>query len=159
MNLFKSCITVIITILMFSCSSKETQDKALSKSENKELVKALVINSFEDILSDLNTENMSKYYTKDFLLLEDGMLWNNDTLVNILNRVRTSKTIPKRTNNLEFIAIKIADSTAWVAYQNYATFTVGDSIVRKVHWLESAHAILTKEGWRLEMLHSTPVRK
>ncbi len=158
MNTFKNfIIMIILTIFMMNCTSKKEQHKTLSASKNKELIKALIINSFEDLVSDFNTENIDMYYTKDFLLLEDGLVWNNDTLVNLLNDARIQETIPKRTNKFEFIDIKITDSTAWVTYQNYATFTLGDSIIRGAHWLESANAILTKEGWRLEMLHSTPV--
>jgi hypothetical protein len=46
---------------------------------------------------------------------------------------------------------------AWAAYQNYANFSIDNKIVRKAHWLESATAILTEDGWKLEMLRSTRI--
>jgi|GEM_PF-4121035 len=49
----------------------------------------------------------------------------------------------------------ISFGQVWVAYHNYATFSIDDNITRKAHWLESATAILTETGWKLEMMHST----
>lgn len=68
------------------------------------------------------------------------------------------KPNPKRMNTIEIIEIKIANRMAWVAYQNYATFTIDNKIIRKAHWIESATAILTENGWKLEMLHSTRIK-
>jgi hypothetical protein len=35
----------------------------------------------------------------------------------------------------------------------------GDEVVREINWLESASAILTDEGWKLQLLHSTIANK
>lgn len=47
---------------------------------------------------------------------------------------------------------------AWIAYKNQAVFSFDDKRTKKVYWLESATAILTKNGWKLEMLHSTRMK-
>jgi hypothetical protein len=60
-------------------------------------------------------------------------------------------------NTIDIIEIKIANKMAWIAYQNYATFSTDNTIIKKAHWLESATAILTENGWKLEMLHSTRI--
>lgn len=59
----------------------------------------------------------------------------------------------------EFIEVKIGNGMGWMAYQNHATWTLEDKVVHKAHWLESATAIRTANGWRLQMLHSTPVKE
>ena len=59
---------------------------------------------------------------------------------------------------IKIIEIKIANKMAWIAYQNYATFSSDNKIIRKAHWIESATAILTEGGWKLEMLHSTRIK-
>jgi hypothetical protein len=140
---------VLFTTISFGQVSKET---------DKTLIKNLVIESFDEIWSDLNAKNIDKFYTKDFLLLENGEVWNNDTIANYLNNAILRKPKPKRLNTIEIIDIKIANGKAWVAYHNYATFSIDDKIVRKAHWLESAVAILTEDGWKLEMLHSTRIK-
>ncbi|MBK9319657.1 MAG: DUF4440 domain-containing protein, partial [Bacteroidetes bacterium] len=111
----------------------------------------------DEIWSKLNSKNIDKYYTKDFLLLENGEVWNNDSITNYLDNAILRKPNPKRMNTIEIIDIKIANRMAWIAYQNYATFST-DNKSLKAHWLESATAILTETGWKLEMLHSTRIK-
>lgn len=128
-----------------------------SNESDKTLVEKLIIESFNGIWSELNSGNIDKYYTKDFLLLENGEVWNNDSIANYLDNAILRKPIPERINTIEIIEIKVADRTAWIAYHNYATFSTDDEIIRKAHWLESATAILTEDGWKLDMLHSTRI--
>ncbi|MBC7525455.1 MAG: DUF4440 domain-containing protein [Flavobacterium sp.] len=130
----------------------------VSKETDKTRIKNLVNASFDEIWSKLDSKNINKYYTKDFLLLENGEVWNNDSIANYLDNAIIRKPNPTRINKIEIIEIKVANKMAWVAYHNYATFTVDNKIIRKAHWLESATAILTENGWELEMLHSTPIK-
>ncbi|HOD10586.1 MAG TPA: hypothetical protein PKH91_07565, partial [Flavobacterium sp.] len=125
---------------------------------DKTLIENLIIKSFDEIWSKLNSKNIDQYYTKDFLLLENGEVWNNDSIANYLDNAILKKPNPKRINTIKIIEIKVANKMAWVAYHNYATFTIDNKIIRKAHWLESATAILTENGWKLEMLHSSPIK-
>ncbi|MBC7524425.1 MAG: DUF4440 domain-containing protein [Flavobacterium sp.] len=140
---------LLFTTLAFGQVSKET---------DKTRIKNLVNASFNEIWSKLDSKNINKYYTKDFLLLENGEVWNNDSIANYLDNAIIRKPNPTRINKIEIIEIKVANRMAWVAYHNYATFSVDHKIIRKTHWLESATAILTENGWKLEMLHSTPIK-
>jgi len=129
----------------------------VSNETDKTRIKNLIIESFDEIWSKLDAKNIDKYYTKDFLLLENGEVWNNDSIKNYLDNAMLRKPSLKRMNTIEVIEIKIANKMAWIAYQNYATFSTDNKISRKAHWLESATAILTENGWKLEMLHSTRI--
>lgn len=150
MKRFYSIILMIFfKTILFSQVSNET---------DKTLIKNLVIESFDEIWAKLSSKNIDKYYTKDFVLLENGEVWNNDTIASYLNNAILRKPNPKRMNTIEIIEIKVTNKTAWVAYQNYATFTIDNKIIRKAHWLESATAILTENGWKLDMLHSTRIK-
>lgn len=148
-RLYSIILMMLFSIISFGQVSKNESDK--------ELIKNLVIESFDDIWSGLDSEKIDKYYTKDFLLLENGEVWNNDSIAKYLDKAILRKPNPKRINSIEIIEIKIAGKMAWVAYHNYATFSIDDKITRKAHWLESATAVLTENGWRLEMLHSTRI--
>lgn len=130
----------------------------VSNETDKTRIKNLVIESFDEIWANLDSKNIEKYYTKDFLLLENGEVWNNDSIKNYLDNAILRKPNPKRINTIEIIEIKIANRIAWIAYLNYATFSIDNKIIRKANWLESATAILTENGWKLEMLHSTPIK-
>jgi hypothetical protein len=137
------------SILTFGQSSIEADRSA---------IKRLILGSFDEIWSELNSENIEKYYTEDFLLLENGEVWNNDSIANYLDHAILKKPIPTRKNTVKIIEIKIINEMAWVAYHNYATFSIDNNIIREAHWLESATAILTENGWKLEMLHATRIK-
>ena len=146
----------LIILMMFFTTISFGQ---VSNETDKTRIKNLIIESFDEIWSKLDAKNIDKYYTKDFLLLENGEVWNNDSIKNYLDNAMLRKPSLKRMNTIEVIEIKIANKMAWIAYQNYATFSSDNKIIRKAHWLESATAILTENGWKLEMLHSTRIVK
>ena len=131
----------------------------VSNTHEKKQFEDLIRASFDDIWSALDAKNIDNYYTQDFLLLEHGEVWNNDTIANYLNKAILRQPKPKRVNTIEIIECKVVNNRAWIAYHNYATFTVDGTIVRKAHWLESVVAVLTEEGWKLEMMHSTRVQR
>lgn len=149
----KNYITLLALFIATTSFSQVSIEKQKMELRN------LIQNSFDEIWSDLNASAIKKYYTEDFLLLEHGEIWNNDTIANYLNKAKLKLPKPKRTNTIGVIDVKINGTTAWIAYHNYATFTVGNETTRKAYWLESATAILTENGWRLDMLHSTRVKR
>ena len=129
-------------------------------SQNSELkkedqIKELISNSFQKIFSDLDPQALDTYCTQDFLLLETGEVWDMDKMRNYLDRASEQESKVIRFNSFDFIEIKIEGKMAWVDYHNKAEFKSGEEVVRELNWLESATAILTEEGWKLQLLHST----
>ena len=148
-SLHNIILMICFTTISFGQSSIET---------DKSHLKELIIKSFDEIWSELNSKNIDKYYAKDFLLLENGVVWNIDSITNYLDNSKLKKAIPNRVNSIQFIEIKVFKGMAWIAYRNQAIFSIENKIVRKADWLESATAILTENGWKLEMLHSTVMK-
>ncbi len=142
-------LMLFFTTIAFAQGSIETHKKQFQ---------TLVQESFDEIWSKLEAKNIEKYYTKDFLLLEHGEVWNNDTIAIYLNKAKLNLPIPKRANKIEIIDVKVTNKTAWVAYHNYATISIDDKIILKLHCLESAKAILTDKGCKFDMRHSTRVK-
>lgn len=140
-------------ILLMSFSSLAIGQSNSSKDE--EVVKQLVRDAFEDIWSKLDAEKIKEYHTDDFLLLENGVLWNNDSITSYQRKELRANINTKRHNKFNFVKTEKSGNTIWVAYHNYASWTVDEEIVGKAHWLESAVAIKTEDGWKLQMLHST----
>lgn len=145
----------LITLMSLAISS--FSQSPITTDEQK--IKDLIIQSFDDIWSKFDAKKIENYHTKDFLLLEHGEVWNNDTIANYVNKAALRSPLPTRVNSFEFIDIKIYDGIAWVAYHNKAVISVDDKVVREAQWLESVVAILTENGWRLQMMHSTRVSK
>lgn len=145
-----------LLLLIFLSSNAFAQSRVKSQEQQ---IQELILQSFNEIWSDLNASKMEKFYTTDFLALENGMVWNNDSIRARLEVALHRNPLPQRENSIELISIKVFEGRAWIAYKNHARFTVDQKIVREAHWLESAVAVMTPEGWRLEMLHATVLRK
>lgn len=125
------------------------------KPSDEDPLKQIIQDSFDEVWGIYNADNISKYYTDNFLLLENGEVWNNDSIVHYFNDVIKNKKQLKRVNDFTFIDVKVTGKTAWIAYSFNSVFTKDGKIARKSSYLESATAVLTDDGWRLDMLHST----
>lgn len=112
------------------------------------------IAKFFDGLSLLDAAQLRAYATDDFILLENGHVWNMDTLVNKMSIPKNAGM--KRVNKFQFIKTEQTENIAWVSYHNTAEFSLNES-QQTIHWLESA--VLKKEDgrWKIKLLHSTRV--
>lgn len=135
-----------ITASAFSQTSTEAEEQKIMD---------LIKNSFQEILSENKKEKLLQYYTDDFLLLEDGEVWDLEKIKNMMEMAANMDRLPERINSFNFIELKIFEKMAWVAYHNKAIFELEGNVVGEMNWMESAVAILTKDGWKLQMLHST----
>ena len=123
-------------------------------------IKGLISNSFQDIWSDLDSTKIEKYYTNDFILLENGIIWNNDSVKRHLNRTQKEVEIYKykRLNKFDVLRSVNNQNTIWIAYNNYGTCVKSVDTLRSVHWLESVIAKKENGRWKLQQLHSTTVK-
>ena len=132
---------------------------AQNTNKNELIVKKLVIDSFNKMWSAMDTSKITKYHTQDFLLLENGVVWTNDSISKYFtSTLIREKIIPKRSNAIDFIDVKISKNFAWVAYHNHAVWAIDQKIYGKAHWLESAIAVKVNNTWKLQMLHSTSIK-
>lgn len=148
-------VKLLFIVLLISIAPAVAQNSA---ETDEQQIKDLIVNSFQDIFSENKREMLEEYYTPDFLLLERGEVWNLEIIKGYMDRAAEMDKIPKRINSFEFLEVKISGDMAWTAYKNKAVFKVGDEVMGEVNWLESATAIRTEDGWRLQMLHSTEVK-
>jgi ketosteroid isomerase-like protein len=122
-------------------------------------IQNLIQNSFDELFSNLNSEKVGDFYTDDFLLLEQGEIWDKAIILGYFERASKNPNRPIRTNRFEFIQTKVEGNRGWVGYWNFATISRDGQVLQEIKWLESATAVKTNEGWRLDMLHSTRVEK
>jgi hypothetical protein len=126
----------------------------IQKSQEQAKVNQAVTGFFAG-LAALDTRIMKQHTTKDFLLLEDGAVWNMDTLTSKLNPLKSGSF--SRTNHLNFIHTEVKGNTAWVAYNNSAEMSVNGQ-KKNVQWLESAVLVKESKDWKVQLLHSTPLK-
>jgi hypothetical protein len=142
-----------------SDTNENIETTELQKQSDIDSVKSLVSNSFQDIWSDLDPTKVSKYYTLDFMLLENGVVWNNDSIHNYIAKKQANKRKYRRLNRFDFVKSVHNQNTIWIAYNNYAAFVQEKDTLGTAHWLESVVAIKENDKWKLQQLHSTIVRK
>ena len=150
----KKAIPFLFMLLLTVSAAAQTSTKS-----TEERIKALIVDSFQDIFSNLDPGTLDIYYTHDFLLLENGEVWDINMIKDYMNKAAQQQNQPERINSFEFVEIKIEGNMAWTAYHNKASFEKDGNVLGEMNWLESATAIKTEEGWKLQMLHSTVVQK
>ena len=147
----KSSLIVILALFFQVAVQAQTNSKKQATLEIHQLIQE----SFDSLFSAYHAKLVERYYTPDFILLEQGEIWDMDFIKSYLSERSLKNNPVTRTNRFEFIKTEIFGDRAWVAYHNYATFTKAGEAPRVVYWLESASAVKTNQGWRLELLHST----
>jgi hypothetical protein len=138
-------LRIVLLSLVLICSTNLFAQKDKAKIEG-------AIVGFFNGLSLINADTLKHYSTADFQLLEDGEIWNLDTLIHRVEPMKNSGV--ERINKFEFIRTHQSGDMAWVSYHNSAEFRRGDK-QRSVRWLESAVLVKNKGRWRIQMMHST----
>ncbi len=151
---FNTSLLFFITLLIFSCN--DTKPIEIDNSKDFKEVEHVVQGVFDDVWSNKNAEYLTKYHTDDFILLEHGEVWTNDTIANWCKRAKIRDNGMKRTNSFDFFEAKKEGDKIWMAYHNYATFKK-DTLTGKAQWLESIVAVKEDSIWKLELMHSTRV--
>ncbi|GAA4966760.1 nuclear transport factor 2 family protein [Algibacter aquimarinus] len=154
----KHITKILFVFILILTSCKKEKEAASNSNEDFKAVKQVVQGVFDDIWSDKKAELLTKYHTDDFILLEHGEVWTNDTITNWCIRAKKRDIGVKRINSFDFFEAKKEGNRIWMAYHNYATIKK-DTLERKLQWLESIVAIKQDSIWKLELMHSTRVNR
>ena len=130
-----------------------TQFSFAQTSEKAEVQQ--VITRFFDALSVANIPLMKAEVSDDFMLLENGEIWTIDTLANKISRPKPEGYL--RQNSFDFLSTKIDRNRAYVYYKNKAEIS-SKTRNATIKWLESAILRKEKGRWRMEFMHSTPMK-
>lgn len=127
---------------------------SLLAQKDKNKIEATVAGFFNG-LSLVDPDTLKYYSTPDFQLLEDGQVWNLDTLISKVMPRKNSKIV--RVNKFDFIKTAQSGNMAWVSYHNSAEFRLGEK-QQILRWMESAVLIRTGGSWKIQLLHSTKLK-
>ena len=131
--------------LLYGCQQNKSSD-------DPEKLKQVLLDYFEGIKNrDLN--KMNEVTTSDFVLFEDGRVWNNDSLINALSKLSTFKA-ELTFDNFE---INVDNASGSMRYFNHCICTY-DTTVVIYDWIESATFRNTDGKWKMDFLHSS-IRK
>ena len=145
---------LFLTILLLVHCDCVTAQQKLTTKEMK--VQETIIALFKS-LADRDFDQMKENCTVDFIVLENGVIWNLDTLQ---EKINLNKAIPdfNRVNTIEFTDTRIKGKTAWLSYHNRADY-IRNGKKSYVQWLESAVLVKSGRKWKIQLLHSTVVKR
>ena len=123
-------------------------------SAEKNLIQGSVVRFF-DAIADLDDNAMKAELTSDFTLIEHGLVWNADSLINHLKPMKGKQVT--RINKLDFTKTEQQGDVAWIYYFNTAEISISEK-KRTVKWLESAVLVKQSGKWKIKLLHSTDLK-
>ena len=142
----KLLLLIAIVVVLFSCQ----QEKQL---DNPEELKQ-VLTSYFDGIENRDFDKMKNVTTTDFVLFEDGKVWNNDSIINMLKGM--PPFVAKYTfNNFN---INMDSENGNMYYYNHLDAALNDTTKMTYDWIESATFKKIDGEWKMNFLHST-VRK
>jgi hypothetical protein len=139
---------ILFTSLVFISLNAGAQNTEQT-NVNRSLVKLF------DALAALNMKDIKEFSTKDLIVLENGVVWNLDTIARKVDNLKAVSF--SRTNHLDFAQTEVKGNTAWVVYHNSADMIINGTEVH-AKWLESAVLVKEDEVWKVKLLHSTTLK-
>jgi SnoaL-like domain len=143
-----STVTLLCLAFVAGCQlSRESEDEAAGVRSG--------LDRFFAAISRFDYDGLRAAGTADYVLVEDGLVWNMDSLVATVQGLQ--KDGLRITYALEDLHPRIAGSVAWTTYRNRGILS-GPKGADTLRWVESA--VFRKEDgvWKLALLHSTRVR-
>ena len=137
-------IATLIVLLGFLNGCKQN-----TAADDPEQLKQVLYEYF-DGLKERNLNKLNNVTTNDFRLFEDGRVWNNDSLINALNKFSIFEADMKFDN----FKINIDNNSGSMSYFNHCICTFNNEKGNYV-WIESATFRKIDAKWKMSFLHST----
>ena len=134
-------------MIFCSCQSQPSNNAVEISLAETQIAKDLIQGAFDDLWGGVDATKISNYHTDDFIILENGEVWDNDRIKQYMRKQLSMEDRAKRINKMDYISIDKYGESMQIAYNNYAEFMKADTLVGKASWLESALAVKTDEGW------------
>lgn len=144
MKVSRILMLLLVLIILTDCRQKKDDEASIKK----------VLTEYFHGIKVQDLAKLNSLTTNDFVLFENGKIWNNDSLVSIKHKYK-SFTGEWR---FDFMRIDVNDSSAEAVYFNHGELIFNDTLQIKLDWLESATFRKVENQWKLSFLHST-VRK
>ncbi len=139
----KTLLMLIILGFILSCQEEK-------KPDDPELLKQVLLEYFKGI-KNIDLDKMKTATTNDFVLFENGQVWNNDSIYNFLKAMPPFVAEYK----LDNFHINIDSEIGNMFYFNHADLIMNDTTEVKYDWIESATFKKIDGKWKINFLHST----
>jgi lysophospholipase L1-like esterase/ketosteroid isomerase-like protein len=110
-----------------------------------------VLTDYFEAIGQHDTAKMQALTTDDFILYEDGLVWNNDSAFKNIRR-HLPFTVKFTLGNMRMF---VDEHSGDCVYTNRADFVFHDTDKVHIEFLESASFRKTAAGWKMNVLHVT----
>lgn len=141
----KIILPIFAILLTTACEQAPNDDPAELKK---------VLTDYFDGIKTSDFQKMKDVTTADYVLFEDGRIFNNDSLINVLRGFGNFKG----EFTLEILKTNVDNATGNLYYLNKGEFVFNDTAHVTYNWIESATFRKIDDEWKIDFLHST-VRK
>lgn len=145
----KNSLLALLLILVVGCAD---QPKPCQKIDNQAAKK--VILDYFNAITNRDFEGLKNLSTQDYVLIEGGLTWNNDTLIGQIKKMSGAR-FEYEFRDFEFEA---DCNGSFVHYRNHGILTIDDTTRMDYDWVESAYLKKINDTLKLHYLHSTVAR-
>ncbi|PWD99985.1 hypothetical protein [Marinilabilia rubra] len=89
----------------------------------------MVVRNFPEAIADQNLEEINRLTTQSFILYEDGHIWNNDSLMKVIDWYKENYPDGKMSYTLENFETSISGKLANTHYKNTGLFESPDTTI------------------------------
>jgi len=97
----------IISLILFSCTNSKVNenDKSITEQEEK-IAKGLIQGAFDHLWAGMDSTKILNFHTGDFIILENGEVWDNDRIKQFMRKQLTDENRARRINIMDYISIE-----------------------------------------------------
>jgi len=143
--------SLILLMLLVLCACTPQENKPDIAKEKEAVHK--VMKDFFTALETRNWDLLKNSSTNNFILIEDGLHWTNDSLIHAMDNKWADFDVRYSFN---LIKTEVNGSMAWMYYENNALVSSPDTTF-PIHWRESLIFHKVNGEWKLILGHSTPI--
>ena len=118
--------------------------------EDSATLRKLIVDYF-DAVAAKNFVQLDTFSTKDFVIYEDGKVWNNDS---VFHNIQFHQPFTVKFTLTDFHIFTDARSGE-ARYHSHPEFVVMDSVHFSIDFIETATFRRTARGWKINMIHVT----
>jgi ketosteroid isomerase-like protein len=107
-------------------------------------------------ISASDSKSIRAACTPDYVLIEDGPVWNVDSLVKAVEEMKEGGLRVEYAFGTD--SIWVEGPVAWMTYRNQAIMS-DERGADTLQWVESAVFLKRSGAWKVALLHSTGIRR
>jgi len=137
---------LLFSIILFLLSACNTPDP----QQEKELAEQ-VLKTYFDAMGARNWEAVKENATSNMRLVEDGLIWNNDSLITSISENWSKYEI---NYDITVLETEVEKNCARIIYRNHGNAIYRTDIIH-INWIETASLIKQNGMWKIAMIHSS----